>query len=184
MCVKAKKQFLRSCFTNTRITLFYYLLYSDYFDRWVTYQQHWWYCCNISDVLNQGHPSLCLSTSCSVHSRDGGPQWWSITARRWWVSSFCYPYLTKSSMMTSLLIGPFSLLLFSCIDQSPPIQKTTATRTELGILYIPPQQGSSMSVNFCFGILPSAGNSLSSFINLPHCISLPRELSINWLWSS
>ena len=47
--------------------------------------------CNTSDVLGQGHPSSCVPTPWSVHHRNGGPQWWSITERRWWVCSYCYP---------------------------------------------------------------------------------------------
>ena len=38
--------------------------------------------------------------------------------------------------------------------------------------------------SLCIGILPTAGHASPSFAHLPHCISLPGELSFQRVWSS
>ena len=100
-------------FFKVSIIVFCVYIRSDLYA--VPYIQQCWYCCSTSDVLNRGHPSF--FTPSSVHSQDGDPQWWSVTARRWWVSSYWCLSSAKSSRMTVLLLGPFCVLLFFCSTQ-------------------------------------------------------------------
>ena len=83
---------------------------------------------------------------------------------------------------TFLLLGTFPrpVLLFSCLDQTLELlmQKTTATRTEFGIRYIQPQQGSSMSDNLCLCIPPPAGHTQPSFAHL-HASLFPWNWQFN-----
>ena len=146
----------------------------------VTYIQQCWYCCSTSEVLNRGHPSLCVSTPSLVHSQDGDPQWWSVTVSRWWVSSYWCLSSAKSSRMTVLLLGLFSVLLFFCSTQLLLMQKTTAKLIVLGIFYIQPLLASSRSANPCLCTLSSTLHIWPSSARLLRHTSLTRRWSTRW----
>ena len=105
----------------------------------------------------------------------GGPQWWSITVRRVWVSSYCCSSSTRSSKMTSLLLGLVSSLPFFRVSPSLPLQKTVATLTVLEILCIWSPLESSMFSNICLYVLPGVHHIslFLFFIAFPH-------LSFHW----